>query len=897
MIKTIKARKIIALVLVMTMLVTMAIALGTTGPATASPQQITDVTPTSGGLASPFIPNNVGNFDISGFNGRVFNHEGRPEAKPGWADTSSAAYADAPFFYGVIAIYAPAGTTVDIRDAAFRTFASDVFDGDITHHIQRTAPANPAITTNTTITYQITNSRGTTVNINVPVVFEAGRTQFLVRRVIHSMPNADFGATVATGNQRNGVDQQILGLYAMPNSSFDIRVIDRPTGGGQTALTLYGYHAVWNGTPGHGRGAIGDNWQTISHGSGTSRDGSSFPRMGIVPAIVTPRNDNGHSTIEVRFALTGANSVRSINLFNYQDANPAMGHFYITEANWLANWTFVPTAATADFGQMFAIIQSPTYVMMVAWADRNDLMLGNLVQGQDHTRTGQGIQNILDNQEHMTHWFNYWYALCINSANPWDRLVHTRQFAIPAYRGPGLAFMANRVLGMSGTNVTAAQSGLGLQRYLRVTTMVPNSPTMDFLAMHELGHRFDSNLGLVDVVTNVFPNFMQYMHRGHSYQNNRWNIRPTSNAERDAFVLSINNHNTRLVRLLYAFEAGTCRYEASHSIFSLNRENSYRRLGLSRGDVFAYGIFRQSGLNVIPMIEIYLATGAGRAITAPVRNHIMNSGARIAHPLYPLAPGALNAAIRSAVVAEQGLVGHWSSALLGAPAETGLTGTATIIIPSSESLMGEMVYIYDGTTRIHALPITGPVLEVPETPIGAYRAIIPQAGDLDATNAIVVISTETLPYAVIDNFGTWTNRTGTVSATVNGNIATFTRLLRADGTAVLAGSFATAVAPGGTIITLSEAFLATLPAGSVSFTAEFGAGNTADLIVIVPTPAVDGDDQNNNNNQNQNQNQNDNNQQDPTPPAGESTVLIIGLAVVGIVIVGYTTLMKKRSAV
>ncbi|MCL2212521.1 MAG: hypothetical protein FWB93_01635 [Oscillospiraceae bacterium] len=710
-------------------------------------------------LLSPFVPNNVSNFDISGFNGVTYNHFGRPEAKPGWADTSSAAYADAPFFHGAIAIYAPAGTTVDIRDAAFRTFAFDVFDGDISHNIQRTAPANPAITANTTITYEITNSRGTTVSIDVPVVFEADRTQFVVRRVVYSMPNADFGATLVSG-QRDGVDQQLLGLYVMPNSRFEIRVVERQTGGGQTALLLYGYHAVWNGSPGHSRGSIGDNWQTVNHGNGTSRDGSSFPRMGIVPAIVTPRNDNGHSTIEVRFTLTGANSVRSINLFNYQDANPNTGHFYITEANWLAGWNFVPTAQVDDFGQMFAIIQSPTYIMMVAWQDRNDLMLGNLVQGQDHTRTGQGIQNILDNQEHMTHWFNFWYGLCINSANPWDRLVHIRQFTIPAYRGPGAAFMANRVLGMSGTNIAATQNGLGLTRYLRITTMDHNSPTMDFLAMHELGHRFDSNFGLPDVVTNVKPNFLQQMHRGHTYHNNRWNISPTSAAEQRSFANFESTHDTNLVRLLYTIESGACRYQAFQSINSVNREAGYRGFEWTRGDVFAYGIFRSSGRNVIPVIELYMGYGEGREISPRVRNHIMNSTAPIFNFLYPMMPGAANRAAREAVVTAQRLVGHWGAASLGATANTGLTATATINItsPDMASLFGQQLYIYDGETRVQELEITGQTVSVPAIPVGAYRVVLPRPQGLYTINEILLVSTNTalnvanVTYTVNDPF-------------------------------------------------------------------------------------------------------------------------------------------------
>ena len=723
--------------LVLATLSTLVFAVGASpAQASATPQ------PASGSntLLSPFVPNNVSNFDISGFNGRVFNTAGRPTVAPGWV--SSAAYGTAPFFYGVTSITAPIGTTVDIREAAFRTQASDVFDGDLTHHIERLLPANPVISQNIVIVYRITNSRGTTTFLDVQVTFEA-RTDFLVERVIHSIPYDDMrGTTHTTVRRGSNTDQQILGLYMMPNSSFDVRVVDHPTSGGQTALLLYTYQAIWNQNTNHG--PVTDAWHTIYHGNGVTgaqanQNNVHVPRMGRVPVFVTPRNDAGHFTVELRFTLEGANSVRSLNFFNYQDANPDFGHFTITEAEWLDNWRFVPTADAEDFGQMFAIIQSPTYVMLVAWQDRFDLQLGNIVWGQGNTRTGQGIQNILDNQEHMTHWFNYWYGLCINATNPWDRLVHARQFTVPAYRGPGAAFMGHRVLGMSITS--NINNGGGITRYLRINTSVHYYPTMDFLAMHELGHRYDSNFGLGEVITNVQPNFLQYMHRGHTYNNNRWNISPTATAEHRAFVDFENTFDTRLIRLMYAVESSTCRYEALQSVQSANREQGYHHLNWTRGDAFAYGIFRQSGLNVIPVIEICLGLG-DRAISPAVRNHIMNSDARIAHHLYLLAPGEANVAVRNTLVADRSLVGHWSATVLGAGA-TSLTGTATINIdsPDMAPLIGEQIRIYDGATLIHTLPITGPTIAVPATPIGGYRVVLPRPAGLYTINTTLLVST------------------------------------------------------------------------------------------------------------------------------------------------------------
>ena len=628
---------------------------------------------------------------------------------------SSANYASEPYFYGLIEVRVPTGTLVDLSQGMWRTMAHDVFDGDITHKVQRVSPANPVINTasagTTAVSYTVTNSRGVTSTITVNIIVQ-NRANVLMRRRIHSRPDGNTRDSEIGGSFRgNNHCAQHLGIFMPPNSNFRIRRIQTPIGGGN--LTLRNHAAVQanNSRPVTN---VGTDWATISHGNGligmgtASNPNQTFnaPNMGRVPLISTPRSDNGHFEVELEFTLTGTNSIRGLNYFHYGDQN---------QAQFLSNWTEDHT---------FAVIASNTVIMIVPFNDRNAL------QGQATHSTNipiDSINGILAYSNEQIMFMNNMHGFCIEASERFNRLVHTRFLVVPAFGGWGAAFYGQNYTGMSSAGGRPLSGGHTIYPYLM----------RSHLKIHEYAHGYDGHFsrtrenGLIDITTNVYVHFFR---RNYAPQN-RWWLLDYGNltwAQAEDIAIApangtfpsqanLRNGLIALVSIMDIVGTGTVNYEAQVDVWrhirQLDRQNLFERNeSWSQGDLFAVGFFEKLNLNIIPYLE-----WLGFDVTDRAKRKIFGSDARMPYYLQRLA-GIQAQNVQQA----EGIRGLWD-AVLPNPAR-GLNANATITFEINDlsRIVGQTFRVMDGGTLIHqgVVPASG-VVTLNNLPIGAYSVIAP----------------------------------------------------------------------------------------------------------------------------------------------------------------------------
>jgi PKD repeat protein len=616
---------------------------------------------------------------------------------------SSAGYAGAPYFYGVLEIRVPAGTPVDVSRGMFRTQAHDVYDGDITHLITRTSPSNPVINTasagTTTVNYSVKNSRGTTSEISVNVIAES-RANVLIRRRIHSRPDADTEASEIAGARRgNNHCGQHLGIYMPPNSNFRVRRIDAPIGGGILTLRNFAGISGQNNTV----EIRGTAWETISHGSGVSGHNQTVSAMGRVPFINTPRNDNGHFTVELEFTLANAGSVRGLNYFHHGDTN---------QAQFLSDWTT---------DHMFAIISSNTVNMLVPWNDRPMLTGTGPAHGTNFPM--HSINEILTYTNDMLIHMNDMHGLYIDAQERYNRLVHTRYMVVPAFGGLGAAFYGGAYTGMSAADGRPLSGGHTIYPYL----------SKSHLQAHEYAHGYDGNFShrdypLGDITTNVY---VHYFRRNYAPQNRWWlydyGSLPHANAENTIIApangIFPSGFREGLVTLISIMDnVGVNDWgrqiEVWRHIRQMDRRVLYERNERwSQADLFAVGIFEKTGLNMVPYLE-----WVGYNPSPNARKIIFGSGtARMPYYLSRLA-GTQAAAIRTA----EGIRGLWDAILPNPARNINANATLTLTIDDMSRIAGRTIRVMDGSAvlREEVVPANG-IITFTGLPIGAYSIIAP----------------------------------------------------------------------------------------------------------------------------------------------------------------------------
>ena len=119
---------------------------------------------------------------------------------------------DLPEFYGTTSITIKKGDTLDLKKSYYRIFAKDKIDGNITKNIQVVKNnVNTNVSGNYTIEYKVSNSRGKTTNLSVPVhVISNGERK--IERTLYILPDISYmnNAGFYRGNMQ---DTQNLGFY------------------------------------------------------------------------------------------------------------------------------------------------------------------------------------------------------------------------------------------------------------------------------------------------------------------------------------------------------------------------------------------------------------------------------------------------------------------------------------------------------------------------------------------------------------------------------------------------------------------------------------------------------------------------------------------------------------
>lgn len=119
---------------------------------------------------------------------------------------------DLPEFYGTTSITIKKGDTLDLKKSYYRIFAKDKIDGNITKNIQVVKNnVNTNVSGNYTIEYKVSNSRGKTTNLSVPVhVISNGERK--IERTLYILPDISYmnNAGFYRGNMQ---DAQNLGFY------------------------------------------------------------------------------------------------------------------------------------------------------------------------------------------------------------------------------------------------------------------------------------------------------------------------------------------------------------------------------------------------------------------------------------------------------------------------------------------------------------------------------------------------------------------------------------------------------------------------------------------------------------------------------------------------------------
>jgi hypothetical protein len=625
---------------------------------------------------------------------------------------SSASYANAPYFHGVIRITVPAGTIVNLRAGLYRTLAHDVYDGDITRHI--VMPANTSITSNTAVTYSVTNSRGQTATQQVQITFSG--SSFVVERRIFSLPRADTEASeIADMRRGNNHDAQHLGIYMPPNSAFQARILSGPV---NQDLTLTAY-----------TGIAGQNISTtlnrsgtqtaVSHGGGVIGHGQTVSAMGRVPMIKTPKNDTGHSVVELTFNLSGANSVRGLNYFHHGD----------DQTTFMNGWTN---------DHMFSIIEGRAITIMVPWNDRNELT-GNPVRDAHERMTS--INEILGFYDHMVDMYDDWTGLSIDSAQRHNRLIRSRFLALPQFGGIGWAYYSGDHIALS--NGTGTISGKPLNGGHTVFPYLLKS----WAALHEVGHGYEGNITgkeypLGEISNNILSNFYQ---RDFITANPRYmwfydlgNSNATHPALENRTIANrmpnfSADFRNGLFMLTEFLDTTGKPHEVWAEIHRLNRGMMAAGQNWPLADLFARAAFDVTGLNMLPYLQ-----WIGFQPSVSIQAYVFEREGRIPYFLRQLtATDASADSIRTA----EGLRGRHAGALPN-PAR-GINGSVTINITIDQlsRLTGQHIRIMDGPVAVQTAEINSGTVTFNNIPAGAYYIDMPGAAAGSYTtgyNALIV---------------------------------------------------------------------------------------------------------------------------------------------------------------
>lgn len=133
---------------------------------------------------------------------------------------------DFPEFYGTTNITGLIGDDIDLSKSYYRIYAKDSIDGNITKNIKiKKNTVNSEIEGSYLIEYSVTNSRGKTANISVPVqIVSSGDRK--IQRTLYVLPNVDYlnNSHFYRGNKQ---EVQNLGIFLPAGKSIKIRQVNK----------------------------------------------------------------------------------------------------------------------------------------------------------------------------------------------------------------------------------------------------------------------------------------------------------------------------------------------------------------------------------------------------------------------------------------------------------------------------------------------------------------------------------------------------------------------------------------------------------------------------------------------------------------------------------------------
>ena len=252
-----------------------------------------------------------------------------------------------PIFYGAteITIDKDSVESFSIKDSRFRVFAKDYEDGDLTSYIQCTYnDVNPTIPGDYTLTYEVSDKDGNTVELKVPVhVKDETGGIFDIVRTIYSIPKMNNMSM--TGMERcNKGDRQMLGVYLPANSSLSIKNIDTGFDSNMTVTCFTNTRA---------QNSILDiksnnEYQYITN----IRNSISYD---CVPLLTSPRLSTEDIDKTFKIEIKYDNSVKPLDYYHYKD----------DESQFKSGWN--------DSKNSFAVIDSEAIMFVAPFEDIDKL--------------------------------------------------------------------------------------------------------------------------------------------------------------------------------------------------------------------------------------------------------------------------------------------------------------------------------------------------------------------------------------------------------------------------------------------------------------------------------------------------------------------------------------------
>lgn len=333
-----------------------------------------------------------------------------------------------PIFYGAteITIDKDSVESFSIKDSRFRVFAKDYEDGDLTPYIQCTYnDVNPTIPGDYTLTYEVNDKDGNTVELNVPVhVKDETGGKFDIVRTIYSIPKMNNMSM--TGMERcNKGDRQMLGVYLPANSSLSIKNIDTGFDSNMTVTCFTNTRA---------QNSIlniksNNEYQYITN----IRNSISYD---CVPLLTSPRLSTEDIDKTFKIEIKYDNSVKPLDYYHYKD----------DEDQFKSGWN--------DSKNSFAVIDSEAIMFVAPFEDIDKLTNYGMTEKKKAFDT---LDDALDYYLNVINRMDQMAGLVFDWSDETNRNYRTKYVAVAdkGYAGAGAYYNGDFIAVANQTSISA----------------------------------------------------------------------------------------------------------------------------------------------------------------------------------------------------------------------------------------------------------------------------------------------------------------------------------------------------------------------------------------------------------------------------------------------------------